>query len=242
VYFMEKKKLIIIMIMSGLVCLISGNINSGTGTENLEKVQETSSQSVRMLEDTYTEDSAVTAVPIKNPIEYKVQSGDTVWGLAHRFDTEVSAIMEANGLIVPEELLAGQVLIISSNSQAQSLFKPVEGIVSSVFGMRNGRMHEGIDIAAEEDKSIYAVDDGLVVFSGPRGDYGNTVILKHQGRLRTLYAHTSHLLVKQGEHVLKGQEIALIGSTGHSTGSHLHLEFLFDGNPVNPAQYIAQNL
>ena len=117
---------------------------------------------------------------------------------------------------------------------------PSKGTLTSRFGMRNGRKHEGIDIAAPKGTPIYSAADGKVVFSGwgPTG-YGKMVIIKHKHHLTTLYAHNSKLLVKKGSRVKQGQKISLMGSTGRSTGSHLHFEVRNDTHPKDPIKYLS---
>ena len=109
------------------------------------------------------------------------------------------------------------------------------GVVSSEFGARWGKKHEGIDIAADTGEPVLAAADGVVVYAGHgmRG-YGNAVILRHDEKTTTLYAHNSALKVKEGEGVRSGQVIALLGSTGHSTGPHVHFEIRSGQAPVNP--------
>jgi murein DD-endopeptidase MepM/ murein hydrolase activator NlpD len=113
---------------------------------------------------------------------------------------------------------------------------PLEaGIVSSEYGERWGKMHKGIDIAADVGEPVYAVADGDVIYAsdGMRG-YGNVVILRHDRQRVSLYAHNSALKVKVGDHVTKGSLVALLGSTGHSTGPHVHFEIRDGDNPVDP--------
>jgi murein DD-endopeptidase MepM/ murein hydrolase activator NlpD len=113
---------------------------------------------------------------------------------------------------------------------------PLEaGIVSSEFGRRSGKMHKGIDIAADVGEPVYAVADGDVIYAsdGMRG-YGNVVILRHDRQRVSLYAHNSALKVSVGDHVAKGSLVALLGSTGHSTGPHVHFEIRDGDNPIDP--------
>jgi murein DD-endopeptidase MepM/ murein hydrolase activator NlpD len=120
--------------------------------------------------------------------------------------------------------------------------------VSSQFGTRhdpfNGRLarHTGLDIPARHGTPILASGGGRVVFSGRRGAYGQAVVVDHGDGLATLYGHASRLLVKVGDVVLPQQKIALVGSTGRSTGPHLHFEVIRNGNRVEPRQYLAHLL
>lgn len=121
---------------------------------------------------------------------------------------------------------------------------PANARISSGFGNRvhpilgYSRFHGGVDFAAPQGTAIYAADSGQVIFSGWYGGYGQTVIVDHGGGLTTLYAHASRLLVREGQSVRQGQSIAAVGSTGLSTGPHLHFEVRRNGNPVNPMGYL----
>jgi murein DD-endopeptidase MepM/ murein hydrolase activator NlpD len=119
---------------------------------------------------------------------------------------------------------------------AGTLQWPLEaGIVSSEFGERWGKMHKGIDIAADVGEPVYAIAPGEVIYagSGLRG-YGNVIILRHDRQRTSLYAHNSALTVKQGDLVAQGSVVALLGNTGHSTGPHVHFEIRDGDTPVNP--------
>ncbi|MDR3295997.1 MAG: M23 family metallopeptidase [Clostridiales Family XIII bacterium] len=115
---------------------------------------------------------------------------------------------------------------------------PTRGRLSSRFGTRWGRMHNGIDLAASTGTSIRAADGGKVVFAGWNGALGYTVKIDHGGNRETLYGHCSKLLVSVGESVYQGQHIANVGSTGNSTGPHLHFEVHINGVPKNPLNYL----
>jgi murein DD-endopeptidase MepM/ murein hydrolase activator NlpD len=126
---------------------------------------------------------------------------------------------------------------------AGTLGWPLEaGIVSSEFGARWGKMHKGMDIAADVGEPVYAIAPGEVIYAGDglRG-YGNVVILRHDRRRTSLYAHNSALKVKKGDTVAQGTVIALLGSTGHSTGPHVHFEIRDGDVPVNPRSVLPQS-
>jgi murein DD-endopeptidase MepM/ murein hydrolase activator NlpD len=119
---------------------------------------------------------------------------------------------------------------------AGSLRWPLDAyIVSSEFGERWGKIHKGMDMAADAGEPVYAIAAGEVIYAGDglRG-YGNVVILRHDRKTSSLYAHNSELKVKQGDQVAQGTLIALLGSTGHSTGPHVHFEIRDGDTAVNP--------
>jgi murein DD-endopeptidase MepM/ murein hydrolase activator NlpD len=124
------------------------------------------------------------------------------------------------------------------------LMWPVSGRVSSKFGYRMHpishvrKMHTGLDISAGMGTPIKAADSGSVIFAGWRGGYGKCIIISHGKGLATLYAHQSSLLVGAGRTVGKGEVIGKVGSTGYSTGPHLHFEVRLNGSPVNPLSYL----
>ncbi len=109
------------------------------------------------------------------------------------------------------------------------------GVVSSEFGPRWGKQHQGLDIAADMGVPIRAIAPGEVIYSGSHiTGYGNVIIMRHDQDTTTTYAHNKVLKAKKGDKIKAGQIIALLGSTGHSTGPHLHFEFRTGNAPVNP--------
>jgi murein DD-endopeptidase MepM/ murein hydrolase activator NlpD len=116
--------------------------------------------------------------------------------------------------------------------------------ITSPFGMRfdpileTQSMHTGVDFGAPMGTPIHAAADGVVVFAGPRGGYGNCTIIDHGNSLATLYGHQSVIGVSVGQRVTRGQVIGKVGSTGMSTGPHLHFEVRVNGTPVNPLLYL----
>ncbi len=121
---------------------------------------------------------------------------------------------------------------------------PVQGRLSSGFGSRfspfSGRSqtHSGIDFSVDRESTVLATADGIVLNAGWKGAYGNTVIIKHGSRVETLYGHLSRILVKPGQRICRGQEIALVGSTGRSTGPHVHYEVRIDGDAIDPSKFV----
>jgi murein DD-endopeptidase MepM/ murein hydrolase activator NlpD len=151
-------------------------------------------------------------------------------------DEEDLAAMQAASAAIASKIRSGG----SSGTGAPSaagLIWPVNGPITSGFGWRWGRMHEGIDIGAACGTPIHAAASGTVVFSGWMDGYGNFVIIDHGNGLATAYGHQSAIYVSGG-HVSQGQVIGAVGSTGHSTGCHLHFEVRVNGTPVNPLNYL----
>ncbi|MDP4091630.1 MAG: M23 family metallopeptidase [Bacillota bacterium] len=126
----------------------------------------------------------------------------------------------------------------TKTSSNRAFRMPVSGSITSKFGMRWGRMHEGIDIGASTGTDVYAAMDGEVTYSGWESGYGNLVIISHGNGFETYYGHNSKLLVKVGQTVKKGTHISEVGSTGDATGPHCHFEIRKNGTPVNPFNYI----
>lgn len=165
----------------------------------------------------------------------------------------VMEVTRKNGVLTGQRVLSEQVLkepvaqVVAQGSRVVSgggtgkLLWPLSGQITSGYGWRaTGRyreFHNGLDIAAPAGTPILAADSGVVVFAGWNGGYGLTLVIDHGGGLSTLYGHNSTNLVKVGSRVDKGQVIARVGSTGRSTGPHLHFEVRVNGEPVNPTRY-----
>jgi murein DD-endopeptidase MepM/ murein hydrolase activator NlpD len=198
----------------------------------------------------YAGPSTDTGGPV--PPTVTVNKGDSLWSIAHRYSTTVAALMSANDL-PSTNLFAGQTLRIvpagelgaarSSSAAptpapAAGMMWPIHGPITSHFGYRQLRIdgsnfHTGLDIAGNSGEPIHAAVGGTVVLSGWNGGYGLCVIIK-SGNTAYYYGHASVLLVHQGQQVQEGQVIARVGTTGHSTGPHLHFEIRVDNEPVDP--------
>ncbi len=137
-----------------------------------------------------------------------------------------------------EVVVKGSVTMLASRGGSARLNWPSPGGIVSSFGMRWGRMHEGIDIGSSYGSTVVASAGGTVIATGWNGGYGNTVDVSHGGGLVTRYAHLSSINVRNGQSVNRGQMIGRVGSTGRSTGPHLHFEVRINGQPRNPANYL----
>ncbi len=115
---------------------------------------------------------------------------------------------------------------------------PLNDVVTSEYGPRWGRMHEGIDIGGAHGAPIHAAESGRVDYAGWIGGYGNTIVIDHGGGMTTLYGHMDGFAVSAGQTVSIGQAIGTVGNTGFSQGPHLHFEVRIDGAPVNPRKYL----
>ncbi|MBY0123628.1 peptidoglycan DD-metalloendopeptidase family protein [Bacillus sp. S/N-304-OC-R1] len=156
-----------------------------------------------------------------------------------------------NGQVVKKEVVSEEILqepvkhivikgtkVIPSRGDGSFIWPAVGGYVSSHVGYRWGRMHKGIDIARPSDHTIKAADNGVVVSAGYDGSFGNKIVIDHQNGYRTIYAHLSSINVSSGQVVSKGSKIGVMGSTGDSTGVHLHFEIYKNGSLQNPLNYI----
>ncbi len=162
---------------------------------------------------------------------------------------ERAAAGEMDALQVQSANLAAQIRAAQQRSSpttspgdttpsAAGLIWPVAGPVTSPFGWRWGRLHEGIDIGVAAGTPIHAAASGTVIYCGWMEGYGNLVVIDHGGGLATAYAHQSSIAVTCGQSVGQGSTVGYVGSTGHSTGPHLHFEVRINGSAVDPMGYL----
>ena len=167
--------------------------------------------------------------------------------LASIRDDRASTLAEIDALEEQSAVLAERIrqaqqqsssvpVVVSSGSGV--LGWPVSGPVTSGFGLRWGRMHEGIDIAVAEGTPVRAAGAGTVIYAGWMGGYGNLVVVDHGNGLSTAYAHNSSLGVGVGQSVTAGQVVSYSGNTGNSTGPHVHFEVRVNGSAVDPLGYL----
>lgn len=189
---------------------------------------------------------------------HQVKKGDTLSALVKKYGVEVNKILASNQIISEEQISIGQNLIIpggeikkstpaSTNSLASNLrsksneskaggyiWPTSARYITQYFGWR----HNGLDIAGPLGTPIYAAKPGKVITAGwNSGGYGNYIILQHTDGTKTLYGHMTKLYVKAGNQVEQGETIGAMGSTGRSTGPHLHFEIIINGKRVNPLSY-----
>ena len=186
---------------------------------------------------------------------YTVRRGDTLHHIAQRYGVSITSLMSANGISDARELQVGQVLTIpgytsyaaidnygsdySSERPSRMFAWPVDhGEISSGFGIRNGTMHDGVDIAAPIGTAVHAAESGTVIYAGRLRGYGNVIIVRHDDHYVTVYGHNSSNLVREGDAVTRGQVIASIGDSGRTTGANLHFEVRRDNTARNPLAYL----
>ena len=191
----------------------------------------------------------VLRIPNQDGIVSAVEQGDTIYSLAEKYGSDAEAIRVANQLfsdaVRPETALfipGGRLSWEERQERNGDLFIwPVTGRISSNFGWRSdpfgarGReFHNGLDIAALMGTPVRASMAGRVSSAGFDTVFGNFIIITHSRGFRTLYGHMSRLRVRQGDYVGSGQQIGDVGSTGRSTGPHLHFSVYDQGTTVNP--------
>ncbi|MGG0717551.1 M23 family metallopeptidase [Robertmurraya massiliosenegalensis] len=195
------------------------------------------------------------SIPYKNEVEEdsSMYKGDTkVKQEGEEGSKEVTyKVSEQNGVEIEKEVLEETILqeptsqivikgtkVIPSRGDGSFAWPAVGGYISSKQGQRWGKLHKGIDIARPSDRTIKASDNGIVKSAGWSGGYGNKVVINHQNGYETVYAHLSSIDVEVGQTVSKGMKIGVMGSTGNSTGVHLHFEIYKNGNLENPLNYL----
>lgn len=158
--------------------------------------------------------------------------------------------IKINGELIDEVLIAAEVVTKPIAKQVIQGSKVIRGLgtgsfawpidgpqITSEYGRRWGRLHEGIDTVSS-DRSIFAADNGRIIYASRNSGYGNHIIIDHQNGYQTLYAHLSKIKVKKGDLVEKGDLIGIMGSTGRSTGVHLHFEIEKNDSQQNPMKYL----
>ncbi len=178
---------------------------------------------------------------------HKVAPGDEAEAVANKHGVDLIDFLAVNGLQKGQSLPVGEDLILpGARPQREAVLAargelyrwPTRGRLTSPFGYRWGSFHSGIDIATSTGTPVVATRAGRVTFAGWRGGYGYLVILDHGGGISSYYAHLSSIAVRTGQVVDAEALVGRVGSTGRSTGPHLHFEIRVNGNPRNPMDYL----
>lgn len=171
-----------------------------------------------------------------------VEEFDAAFEAAHNAGSGIGRHWSATGPTTLGAMLSGT--LPNTSGWVPAWRTPAVGPVVSGFGHRSDpftgetRMHQGIDIDAAAGDPIWATDAGVVSFAGERGGFGKLVIVDHGEGVETYYAHQQRIDVSVGDRVAAGHQLGLVGSTGRSTGPHLHFEVRVDGEPVDPESFV----
>lgn len=194
----------------------------------------------------------------RSGIYHKVEPGQTFYRIARAYGVEVRDLMEQNGIDDPRALRTGELLWIPGASRVlrvppyeraaagasalpsgKRFVRPLSGTVSSGFGTRGGRLHDGIDILAPEGTKVRAAAYGVVIYAGDgMKGYGNAVVIDHGEEVTTLYAHLREIRLQSGDAVAAGEPIGTVGTTGNATTPHLHFELRVGDQAVDPERYL----
>lgn len=216
------------------------------GQELIIAVPEPDLQIRITMGEVYEEDYTADPIIIENDSWYTTKEVVHEEGTTgHRERNDV--VVYENGIEVSREMIHENVMVESEPAVIErgtivppTYIKPLAGgRYTSGFGRRWGRMHKGVDWACPVGTTVYASCGGTVIQASYSGGYGNCVVISHPDGRMTRYAHNSKLLVRAGQHVEQGEPIALSGSTGRSTGPHVHFELYINGSAVNPLKYIS---
>ena len=203
--------------------------------------------------------------PSGNGVYHTVQKGETLWRISRTYGVSLAELVEANDIPDDYTIVVGQKLFIPGATEVKKTPPPIkreESIgkpdaklswplagrgrksVTSPFGYRRDPLtggqefHKGIDIDAAREERVLAAAAGEVVFAGKMSGYGTVVMIDHGKRLLTVYAHLSRAIVRLEEMVERGQTIGYVGTSGRSTGTHLHFEVRYKGVSVDPLEYL----
>jgi murein DD-endopeptidase MepM/ murein hydrolase activator NlpD len=197
-------------------------------------------------------EGSVLALPNADGLKYRVRRGDNLDGIARRHGVALNELLDWNdldsALIVPGQELfipGARLSEMERNRVFGRLFiYPTIGRITSRFGVRNDpitglrRFHNGVDLANAVGTPVVAAMSGRVAMLGYNPNFGKYIIISHPEGYQTLYGHLSQFLVQKGQRVGQGHEIARMGNTGYSTGSHLHFSIFKRGEPVDPFRYL----
>jgi len=202
--------------------------------------------------------------PVARSTIHIVAPGETIYRISKRYGSSVDAILSANEISNVRSVPVGARLLVPAaggvgaaprrpvdagtyaardprgrSGGPVSFAWPVHGVLISEYGLRRGAHHDGLDIKAPSGTLVRAAESGRVIHAdGSLSGYGRLIIIKHAGRLSTVYAHNRTMLVRVGQFVEKGDAIAEVGATGNASTPHLHFEIRSDGSPRDPLDYL----
>jgi len=182
---------------------------------------------------------------------HRIGAGETLWDIARANGTSVEQLQKLNPDLEANSLVIGEVITLPGGSGRMAMSQvsrglnyrmilnwPIIGQITSYFGWRRPGYHYGLDIAGKSGDPIQAAAAGVVAFAGWKGNYGKAVVIEHGDGRQTLYGHMQRTLVRVGESVTRGEIIGRVGSTGHSTGPHVHFEVREEGICYNPLKFL----
>lgn len=195
------------------------------------------------------------SIPNVKGVIHTVQRGESLWNIANYYEVSMQTILDANDIDNPNRLQIGQKLVVPGAQALEALRQreaivspsgqllrnfswPTTGRISSRFGERWGRMHNGLDIAVPTGTPIRAAAAGTITYAGSMGTYGILVMIDHGHGVETRYAHLSRVAVRVGQRVARGDVVAYSGNTGNSTGPHLHFEIRRNGAALDPLDFL----
>ncbi|MFH1777197.1 MAG: LysM peptidoglycan-binding domain-containing M23 family metallopeptidase [Candidatus Omnitrophota bacterium] len=205
----------------------------------------------------YITSSVPTNLPVLEPIPqgiyHTIETGQTLWRISQAYNIPLAEIIRANNITDVTQIKTGANIFIPGKDETlkiepykrekmrdkfEAFIWPVKGRITSFYGRRGRRRHYGIDIAVPIGKNISASRSGKITRAGRWGTYGKIVEIDHGDGYTTRYAHNSKILVKRGQWIKQGQVIAKSGSSGKSTGPHLHYEIRYNNKPENPVYFL----
>lgn len=188
-------------------------------------------------------DAIITELKSKNSqnqdsVTYALKYETELKEFSDKDSTVMALYKEKPAVVKKKKVITSNKVDYTNTSLGIALVRPVNGSITSRFGRRGSGVHTGLDIATSSGTPMKAAAAGQVIYSGWKGSYGNLVIIDHGNGIQTYYAHCSRLYVNVGQSVGQGETIAAVGSTGNSTGPHLHLEIRVNGVAKNPQNYL----
>lgn len=182
-----------------------------------------------------------------------IRQGETLWDIARRYNINLNQLQQLNpdkkasNLKIGDQInlprTTARIAVAGSSIQPSRSIRtrfawPIKGTITSTYGWRSSGYHHGLDVAGDLGDPVRASTGGVVSFTGNMGLYGNTVMIDHTGGMQTLYAHLQTIRVQSGDRVMRGDIIASVGSTGRSTGPHLHFEIRQGNERFDPLAYL----